>query len=296
MPINARTRFISLLGYPLGHSLSPEIHNTALQHQQINMVYLCMEVHPDNLRKAIDGFRAARFVGSNVTIPHKQAVFDIVDELSDQARAVGAVNTIVSRFDSAGEVVSLYGDNTDIRGFLDPMAAYAEVLKHAPMVVFGAGGAARAVIYALLTEYAPESLTIVARNAAKADQLARDLRDYDARGGLAVSAFEDAASAVQNSRLVVNATPLGMHGNPTATPWGHARDLGPHQLVYDLIYNPQKTKFMVDAGRRGAKTLGGLDMLIRQAAASYRQWTDVEMPLDIVEKAVLKVLDSKLKK
>lgn len=287
MPIDARTRFISLLGYPLGHSLSPEIHNTALQHQGINMVYLCMEVHPDNLQAAVEGFKAARFVGSNVTIPHKQAIFNLVDELSDQARAVGAVNTIVSRLDEEGQVASLYGDNTDIRGFLDPIEAEAGKFQGAPMVVLGAGGAARAVVYALLTRYQPESITIVARNTSKAEQLANDLAVYDTKEALKVSLFKDAGLAVRNSRLVVNATPLGMHGNHTATPWENAADFGPHQLIYDLIYNPQTTRLMDDAQQRGAKTLGGLEMLIRQAAASYRQWTGQEMPLDIVRNAVL---------
>ncbi len=287
MPIDARTRFISLLGYPLGHSLSPEIHNTALQHQGINLVYLCMEVHPNNLRTAIDGFRAARFVGSNVTIPHKQAVFNLVDELSDQARAVGAVNTIVSRLGKDGEVASLYGDNTDIRGFLDPMEDDASHLDGAEMVVLGAGGAARAVVYALLTRYQPQSLSIVARNTVKADHLANDLAKYDSQGGLKVCLFGDAGLDVRNSRLVVNATPLGMHGDLTATPWKNAGDFGSHQLVYDLIYNPQTTRFLKDAQQCGAKTLGGLEMLIRQAAASYQQWTGQNMPLDIVRKAVL---------
>ncbi len=287
MHIDARTRFISLLGYPLGHSLSPEIHNTALQHQDINMVYLCMEVHPGNLKKAIDGFKAARFVGSNVTIPHKQAVFDLVDELSDQARAVGAVNTIVSRLGEDGQVASLYGDNTDIRGFLDPIEADAGNLQNESMVVLGAGGAARAVVYALLTRYHPASLTIVARNTEKAEKLASDLSGYDVGDGLRISTFEDAGAVVRNSRLVVNATPLGMHGDHSATPWENTDDFGPHQLIYDLIYNPQVTQIMKDAAQRGAKTLGGLEMLIRQAAASYRQWTGQDMPLDIVRKAVL---------
>lgn len=286
MPINAKTRLITLLGYPLGHSLSPEIHNTAFQAQGIDMAYLCMEVHPDNLKTAIEGFKAARFIGSNVTIPHKQAVYRIVDELSDQAKAVGAVNTIVSRFNADGEVERLFGDNTDIKGFLDPLEDWNAELMGKEMAVLGAGGAARAVAYAMLTAYQPSTLTIVARNATKADQLAKDLTVYDSDQVLRVSSFADARPAVRNSRLLVNATPVGMHHQRDATPWGHASDFFESQIVYDLIYNPQETRVMKEAKARGAITLGGLEMLIRQAAASYVQWTGQEMPLDIVRTAV----------
>lgn len=286
MKIDARTRLVTLLGYPLGHSLSPEIHNTAFQLQQINMAYLCMEVHPDRLKQAIDGFRAARFVGSNVTIPHKQAVYNLVDTLSDQARAVGAVNTVVSQFDANGEIACLHGDNTDVRGFLQPLEPHAGQLEGGEMVVFGAGGAARAVAYGMLQAYQPGRLTIVARNTAKANQLARDLSVYDSRQALQVVSFADAATAVRNGRLLVNATPVGMYHDANQTPWPEANDFSDSQVVYDLIYNPEKTRLLKDAAQRGAQTLGGLEMLIQQAAASYQQWTNQLMPLDAVRKAV----------
>ncbi len=286
MKIDARTRLVTLLGYPLGHSLSPEIHNTAFQLQQINMAYLCMEVHPDRLKQALDGFRAARFVGSNVTIPHKQAVYNLVDTLSDQARAVGAVNTVVSQFDANGEIACLHGDNTDVRGFLQPLEPYAGQIQGGEMVVFGAGGAARAVAYGMLQAYQPGRLTIVARNTAKADQLAQDLSAYDSQQALQVASFSDAATAVRNGRLLVNATPVGMHHDANQTPWPEAKDFSSSQVVYDLIYNPEKTRLLKDAAQRGAQTLGGLEMLIQQAAASYQQWTNQLMPLDAVRKAV----------
>lgn len=286
MKIDARTRLVTLLGYPLGHSLSPEIHNTAFQRQQINMAYLCMEVHPDRLKQALEGFRAARFVGSNVTIPHKQAIFQLVDTLSEQAKAVGAVNTIVSRFGEGGEITSLHGDNTDVYGFLEPLGPHAGALEGSDMVVFGAGGAARAVTYAMLNAYRPGSLTIVARNTNKADQLAHDLSAYDSRHALKVTSFIDAATAVRNGRLLVNATPVGMHHNAAQTPWPAANDFSAGQVVYDLIYNPEKTRLLKDAAQQGAQTLGGLEMLIQQAAASYQQWTNQKMPLDAVRPAV----------
>ena len=291
MKIDARTRFVSLLGYPLGHSLSPEIHNTAFQAQDINLVYLCMEVHPDNLVKAVEGFKAARFIGSNVTIPHKQAVFQLVDELSDQARAVGAVNTIVCKFTDDGEVDHLYGDNTDISGFLEPLVLLAQKeaidLTNEEMLIFGSGGAARAVAYAMLTSFSPSRLTLVARTPAKATQIAEELTSFDKQNALRVATYEEAGPVVQNSRLLVNATPLGMHKQAETTPWPAATDFGKGQIAYDLIYNPQQTRFMQDAAQRGALTLGGLDMLIGQAAASYFQWIGREMPREVVHEAVM---------
>ena len=291
MNINARTRFVSLLGYPLGHSLSPEIHNTSFQAQGINLVYLCMQVHPDNLVQAVLGFKAAGFVGSNVTIPHKQAVFQLVDELSEQARAVGAVNTIVCKFNDDGEVDHLFGDNTDIKGFLEPLDLLAQReamnLAKEEMLIFGSGGAARAVAYAMLTSFNPSRLTMVARTPAKAAKIAEELASYDKEGGLKVVTYDEAGAAVRNSRLLVNATPLGMHKQADATPWHSTTDFGEGQIAYDLIYNPQQTRFMKDAAQQGALTLGGLDMLIEQAAASYYQWTGREMPRDVVHKAVM---------
>ncbi len=290
MAIDSSTRLVTLLGYPLGHSLSPAIHNASFQAQGINMVYLCMPVSASNLTDALKGFRVAKFVGSNVTIPHKQAIPDLIDDISEQARAVGAVNTIVSRFGEDGEVIGLYGDNTDIRGFLDPLDGYKKRLDNSEMVVLGAGGAARAVVYALLKPCAPSVLTIVARNKGKAEQLAKDLMPYDAASVLRISDFASAGRAVRTSRLVVNTTPLGMPPYQEMAPWQQVSDLGDHQMIYDLIYNPLETRFMREAEARGATVMGGLEMLVRQAAASYVQWTGQEMPLDIARKAALGAL------
>ena len=290
MVIDSSTRFVTLLGYPLGHSLSPAIHNASFQAQGINMVYLCMPVMASNLQEALLGFRAAKFVGSNVTIPHKQAIHALVDDVSDQARAVGAVNTVVSKLGADGEVMSLYGDNTDIRGFLDPLDDQKAQLDGTEMVVLGAGGAARAVVYALLTSYAPPRLTIVARNKKKAEILANDLALYDSRAALCISDFTSAGPAIRQSHLLVNATPLGMHPYQKMTPWEEVNDFGKHQLIYDLIYNPLETRLMREATSRGAEVIGGLEMLVRQAAASYVQWTGHEMLLNIARDAALETL------
>lgn len=278
MEIDAATRLVTLLGYPLEHSLSPRIHNAAFRAQGVNAVYLATPVRPDALQAAVDGLRALHVLGANVTVPHKEAVRPLLDDVSERAAAVGAVNTIV-REEREDAHDRLHGDNTDIEGFLTPLRDQVdEPLSGAPMLVFGAGGAARAVVYGLLSEYGPERLTIVARRPEQAERVARDFAGADERDGLRVRSFEDTADDVRESRLLVNATPLGMAPKTDGTPWEDVNDFSPDHLAYDLVYTPEETRFLRDAEEQGARTIGGLDMLVEQAAAAYRQWTDHEMP------------------
>lgn len=281
--IDAHTRIVAVLGYPIEHSLSPLIHNTAFRHQNLNYVYVAAGVPPADLSEAVAGLKALGFAGANVTIPHKQVVLTLMDELSEQARAVGAVNTIVCRRSEDGEGRGiLYGDNTDVAGFLEPLRPAAERLRGERMLIFGSGGAARATAYALLTTFRPARLYIAARTLEKANRLVDQLRPFDAAGALDVVPVPEAGEAVRSSRLLINATPLGMYPNVQQTPWPDASCFSPGQIAYDLIYNPEETRFLKEASARGASTIGGLGMLIAQAAAAYVQWTGQEMPIDAV--------------
>lgn len=286
MSLDARTRLVALLGYPVAHSLSPRIHNTAFRHQGLNLRYAAFAVAPAVLPAAVAGLGALRFVGANVTLPHKQAVLPLVDALSDRAAAVGAVNTLVWRPAAGTDDVVLYGDNTDVTGFLEPLQAHAEALYGAEMVILGAGGAARAVAYALLSTFRPRRLTVAVRTPRKAEPLARDLAAHDDAGALQITALDAAAPAVRTSRLLVNATPLGMHPHEAETPWPHAADFSAGQVVYDLVYNPAETRLLREAAARGATPVGGLAMLIGQAAAAYVQWTGRPMPTEVVREAL----------
>ena len=286
MTIDASTRLVTLLGHPVEHSLSPRIHNAAFRAHGANAVYVATSVPPEEIERAVDGLRALGFLGANVTVPHKEAVQPFLDTVTERADAVGAVNTIVrDKMESGAD--RLRGDNTDVEGFLAPLDEEEADLDGAPMLVFGAGGAARAAVYVLLTEYAPERLTIVARRPEQAELLAGDLADYDSSRALKISSFEEAALSVQSSRLLVNATPLGMapdrHGQ---TPWPNAEDFGPGHVVYDLVYTPERTRFLREAEAQGAAPIGGLDMLVEQAAAAYRQWTGRELPRTAVYDAL----------
>jgi shikimate dehydrogenase len=281
--IDAATRLVTLLGDPVEHSRSPQIHNTGFAHHGINAVYLATPVLPEALPEAIAGLRALHILGANVTIPHKQAVLPLLDDLTPRARAVGAVNTIARTGDDAQ---TLRGDNTDVPGFLDPLEALHDRLQGAPMLILGSGGAARAVAYALLTTFAPEALTLAARSPDKAEQLAADLSPHDSGEALRVVPLSAAGPSIRASRLVVNATPVGMHPNPDDTPWPAADDFSAEHIVYDLVYNPRETRLLREAAARGATPIGGLAMLIGQAAAAFEQWTGQPLPTDRVRDAL----------
>lgn len=279
--VDARTRVIALIGDPVEHSLSPLIHNTALQAAGLNRIYVAFHVAPPQVEKAVEGLRALDFIGANVTAPHKQSVISALDELSPQARAIGAVNTIVRR-DSG----RLAGDNTDVTGFLAPLLDVAADVKGEPMLIIGTGGAARAVAYALLTTFQPSDLVLAARTPAHGEQLAADLSPHDKKGVLRVAETADLRASISQARLIVNATPVGTHPNLDDTPAPEADVFGPDHIVYDLVYNPEQTRLLRDAADRGAHTIGGLEMLIAQAAAAYVQWTGHEMPMDAVRSAL----------
>ncbi len=279
----AATQLALLVGDPVAHSRSPTIHNAAFRAQGLDAVYLAARVEAQGVGAAVAGLRALGALGANVTLPHKTAVIPHLDALTDRARAIGAVNTIVPK--PGGRLV---GDNTDAPGFLQPLKARGldAALTGAPMLIFGAGGAARAVAYALLAALAPTRLTLAVRTPAKAEALAADLAPHDPAGALAVTPMEAAGPAVRAARLVVNATPLGMHPATDGTPWARVDDLGGASVVYDLVYAPRPTRFVREAAAAGATTLDGLAMLVGQAAVAYRQWTGQPMPLDAVYAAL----------
>ncbi len=266
-----------MLGARVEHSLSPALHNAAFRAQGLDLVYAACSVAPEALTSAVSGLHALGARGANVTIPHKQAVLAMAERVSPEAEAVGAANTLVRT------ETGWHAHNTDVAGFLTPLAEAD--LRGAEMTVLGAGGAARAVVYALLTRFAPSRLTVASRRVGQAEALAQDLAPHDARGVLQTVPLAKAPTA----RLVVNCTPLGMVGMEDLTP--HASGaMGQGQIAYDLVYRPSQTRFMRDALAHGAEVIGGLPMLVGQAAESYKLWTGRDMPTDIARRAALDVL------
>lgn len=269
---------LGLIGYPLGHSLSPRLHMAALQALGLPGEYCLYPLPPDeNLAPALGELlarlRRGEIDGLNVTIPHKQAVLPLLDECTPAARAIGAVNTILRR-DSR-----LVGDNTDAPGFLaDLRRAFPALAEPGMALVLGAGGAARAVVYALAS--AGWHVYIGARRIEQAQALAAGLQTGAPAGsGLHALALDAAAVAgLPDVRLLVNATSAGMAPDSHGDPWPQGAALSARSAVYDLVYNPPETALMRRAAAAGLPAAGGLGMLVEQAALAFERWTGLAAP------------------
>jgi len=274
----ANTELIGLIGHPIKHSYSPFIQNFAFEQLNLDYIYLPFDVPAENLKAAVNGVLALGLKGLNVTLPHKEKIIKFLDELSEEASIIGAVNTIVN------DHGKLIGYNTDAFGILDTLLPFKEKISGTKVSVIGAGGSARAVIYTLLRHFKPEEINIINRTHQRADSLANDFAlkmRFDS-----FHTFElfppDNMEALSNSRLIVNATTMGMYPDIEDTITDIEDSFNEEQIVFDLIYNPTKTNFLKMAEMQGAKVVGGLKMLISQAAKSFELWTGAEMPVAII--------------
>ena len=277
--IDGKTRLTGVMGWPVGHSVSPAMHNAAFAAVRLPWVYVPLPVSPEHVGEAVRGLVALGFVGANVTVPHKEAVIPFLDRLTPAAKVIGAVNTIL--VDSDGH---LTGDNTDAAGFLAALQEEGvEAGEHKPLVL-GAGGAARAIAYAL-SRAGVEPVIIAARNSAKAQRLAAELQAATGKAFVARQLPGDLAELAQESDLIVNATSAGMAPQAAASPWPEEVPLRRAMVVYDLVYTPAETLFLHQARAAGARTIGGLGMLVHQGAAAFRLWTGVEPPIAVMRRA-----------
>jgi shikimate dehydrogenase len=285
----ANTELIGLIGHPIKHSYSPFIQNYALELMNLDYVYLPFDVPVENLKNAVKAVLSFGLKGLNVTLPHKEKIIKFLDELSEEASIIGAVNTVVN------DHGKLMGYNTDAYGILETLLPYKDKISGTKMTVIGAGGSARAVIYTLLRHFRPEEINIINRTQQKADTLANDFSlkmRFDS-----LHTFElfppDNVETLSNSRLIINATTMGMYPEVDDTITDLEESFNEDQIVFDIIYNPTKTKFLKTADAQGAKVIGGLKMLISQAAKSFELWTGVEMPTtdiaDKLEKFILRI-------
>lgn len=284
MQVDAATRVCGLFGYPVGHSFSPAMHNAALREMGINWVYVAFAVQPAHLPAAVAAVRALDMPGVNVTVPHKEAVLHLVDELSDAARLSGAVNTIIHRHGK------LYGDNTDGRGFLRAVAEAGFDPRGKTVVIIGAGGAARAVGTAL-TRAGAGRVALFNRTPERAQALGDLLDSLGARVYICpwqelVSPSVEVAALFREAALVVQTTSLGMHpATDTSVPLAPAL-LHEGQLVCDLVYNPPLTRFLAQARAAGARILNGLGMLLHQGALALEAWTGRPAPVEVMRAAL----------
>ena len=281
---DAHTQLVGLIGWPVGHSRSPSMHNAAFAELGLNWAYLPLAVEPERVGDALRGLRALGLRGANVTVPHKQEVMRFLDELSPVAAAIGAVNTIVVAEDGR-----LLGENTDAAGFAADLAAHGVKVGGRECVVLGAGGSARSVVWALAAERAA-SISLVYRTRTRAEELVAALQPHCAEVPLALChQTEFAGAELAEAALVVNCTPIGMTPHVDASPWEPPAGLPPGIVVYDLVYSPLRTRLLELAEAAGACAIGGIGMLVHQGALAFTLWTGQAAPLQVMRDAALKI-------
>ena len=292
-PPNLQTFKLGLIGYPLSHSLSPKIHTAALQSCGLKGDYSLDPIPPDDrqgLKDLLNRVRYGELHGLNVTIPHKQNVIPFLDELTLTAKSIGAVNTIYLRDNK------LIGDNTDAAGFLTDLKSFLAKssspnraerrktksklqeglgVREKTALVLGAGGSARAVVYALVND--GWDVTIAARRIEQSQELAMQF------GNIRVIEFNLQTFQLPNFQLILNTTPLGMSPNIDQSPWPENISFPKDAAIYDLVYNPGETKLVRDARLQGLQATTGLGMLIEQAALAFETWTSCNPSREILQ-------------
>lgn len=303
--ITGETKLLGVIGYPVEHSLSPAMHNAAIAriaspgsnpYPALDYVYLPFPVKPQDLETAVAGFGAIAVAGFNITIPHKQAIIPLLDEVSPVARAVGAVNT-VWRTDRGWA-----GTNTDVEGFLAPLKNSLQndskqQWQETIAVILGAGGAARAAVVGC-AQLGCREIHVVGRNPEKLEAFARswENRSWD-NGPLEIrpiaSSWEALPELIPQAGAIVNATPVGMYPNVERSPLSPTltEQIKADTIVYDLIYTPNPTLFLRQAREAGVRTtIDGLEMLVQQGAAALKIWLNRPVPVDVMRQTLQKSL------
>ncbi len=278
--LDAHTETCAIFGHPVGHSISPAIHNAAFAALGLNLVYVAHDVEPERLPAAMAGNRALGYRGLSITIPHKVAALGLVDEVDDTARRIGCINTVLN------ERGVLKGRNTDGLGALGALRAAGVEPRQANVVVLGSGGAARAISVTLVAEAPPEKLTLLGIDEPELEKLARDLRELRS-SEIAVGRLdhEGLASALPGAALLLQTTPIGMAPN------GEQSLVAPELLhdgltVFDAVYTPRRTRLLRDASERGCRTVEGLEMFLGQALVQFELWTGRQPPREVMRNVI----------
>lgn len=278
--LDSQTVLYAVIGDPIVQSKSPVMMNRAFRDTGINAAYAAFHVRPEGLQAAIAGMRAFGMGGMNVTIPHKQAVIPLLDEVDQSAAAIGAVNTIVNR---NGRLI---GYNTDGIGYVRSLKEETGIdLSGKRIVILGAGGGARGLVYALCRER-PARIFVTNRTAEKAEQLAQDMSAF---GPVEGGGMEHLPRRIAEADVLINTTSVGMAPQEGMSPvdagWLHSG-----LVVSDIIYNPMETALLRDAKEKGCTVHGGLGMLIHQGAYAFEYWTGVAAPVQVMWEAVLEAM------
>ena len=280
--INAETKVCAVIGNPIAHSLSPLIHNAAFREKGLNYVYVAFQV--EDLKDAIAGVKALGIRGLSVTIPHKIEIVPYLDDIDSLALAIGSVNTVVN---SHGR---LKGYNSEGPGALRALKDTGVILSGSRVVIIGSGGAARAVAFTLARDGKLETLTILGILADQVEGLIADVRSKvgcKAEGGLIEK--DGLRQKVSEADILINCSPVGMYPQAEESPLDRIclrRDL----VVFDIVYNPLKTRLLRDAEEKGCKTVPGSEMFLNQAAIQFELFTGVEAPVESMRNVLLRHL------
>jgi shikimate dehydrogenase len=280
--VKGTTQILGIIGDPVAHSLSPLMHNAAFAEMGVDYAYLPFPVAPENLQTAVQGLRViANVQGFNVTIPHKEEIVPCLGQVTDIARAVGAVNT-VKRLQQGW-----VGTNTDVAGFLAPLARLERDWSQTPVLVLGSGGAARAVVVACWQLGCP-TIHVMGRDPRKMRRFYSQMTAQLEALNLRVHPWQSVESILEVVGLVVNATPLGMAEQP-ASPLTveQLKLLPPGAIAYDLIYTPRPTQFLRLAEQAGCVVIDGLEMLLHQGCAALEFWLERPAPVETMRRALL---------
>ncbi|MFQ5815590.1 MAG: shikimate dehydrogenase [Candidatus Hydrothermarchaeaceae archaeon] len=278
--MNAKTRLFCVIGDPIEHSMSPAMHNEVFAKMNLNCAYAAFGVEKGGIGDAVKGMRALGIAGANVTIPHKVDVMKHLDSLSEEARIIGAVNTI----EFGRELV---GHNTDGMGALRALRNAGADPRGKKVLMLGSGGAARAIAVTLALEGNLDSMMILGIEDAERDGLVRDV-ERDTRCDVAGSRLNDGSlrRELEGADLLIHCTPVGMHprvGETLVT----AELMGPDLDVMDIVYNPMETRLLKEAREAGVnKAIGGVDMFVNQGAESLRIWLGIDAPVDLMRRVV----------
>ncbi|NLP14140.1 MAG: shikimate dehydrogenase [Clostridium sp.] len=292
--VTGKTQLLGLIGNPVEHSISPELHNSLSSYLGYDIVYVPLKVEKQDLGTVVNALKCLGFIGFNVTIPFKREIMKYIDENTKEAILMGAVNT-VKNIDGR-----LFGYNTDAEGFARSFKEEAGVgFSGKKVVLIGAGGVARSIAVKLAKEGA-EKISLVNRTTLKAIELA-DVVNENIREIVQVYNFNDKTfmMAFEESDIIINTTSLGMFPDVDNTPVKKRNCFNSNQIVYDVIYNPVKTRFLLDAEKMGAKVINGLGMLFYQGISAYEIWTGVkfsEEDLRLIFDSFKKILTELCKK
>ena len=282
------TKIIGILGHPIKHSYSPFMHNLAFDLSDLDYVYLPFDVPSESLKDAIKGLIALNIRGFNITLPHKERIAPFLNVISEEASIIGAVNTVVN------ENGKLHGYNTDVNGVYESLVPFKDEITNGNVTIIGAGGAARSVIYTIIRHFKCERINIINRT----EQVAESMKEYFTAKMMynGIKAYElfppDLVPVLQDSKLIINTTSIGMFPEIDDSPTTIKESFHKDQIVFDIVYNPIKTKLLTLAESQGARIVNGLNMFVEQGAKSYELWTNQEMPKEKIYQALKSYLEN----